>query len=172
MLLQVLDDGRLTDSQGRLVDFKNTIIIMTSNLGSDMILEADTKEKLDELKEPIENLLKSKFRPEFLNRIDETVMFSRLDKDCIEKIVRAQLDRVQSRLEDKHITLCIEQSAVSFLVEKGYDPAFGARPVKRAVQNYLENPLAKLMLSDKVLENSRLKIYKENGTDSLSVKVE
>ena len=172
ILLQVLDDGRLTDSQGRLVDFKNTIIIMTSNLGSDMILEADTKEKLDELKEPIENLLKSKFRPEFLNRIDETVMFSRLDKDCIEKIVRAQLDRVQSRLEDKHITLCIEQSAVSFLVEKGYDPAFGARPVKRAVQNYLENPLAKLMLSDKVLENSRLKIYKENGTDSLSVKVE
>ena len=172
ILLQVLDDGRLTDSQGRLVDFKNTIIIMTSNLGSDMILEADTKEKLDALKEPIENLLKSKFRPEFLNRIDETVMFSRLDKDCIEKIVRAQLDRVQSRLEDKHITLCIEQSAVSFLVEKGYDPAFGARPVKRAVQNYLENPLAKLMLSDKVLENSRLKIYKENGTDSLSVKVE
>ena len=172
ILLQVLDDGRLTDGQGRVVDFKNTIIIMTSNLGSDMILEADTKEKLDALKEPIENLLKSKFRPEFLNRIDETVMFSRLDKACIEQIVKAQIDRVQSRVENRGIVLCVEQSAMDFLVEKGYDPAFGARPVKRAIQSYLENPLAKLMLSDKILDNSRLKIYKENGTDSLSVKVE
>ncbi len=136
-----------------------------------MILEADTKEKLDALKEPIENLLKTKFRPEFLNRIDETVMFSRLDKNCIEQIVKAQRDRVQSRVENRGIVLCVEQSAIDFLVEKGYDPAFGARPVKRAIQNYLENPLAKLMLSDKILDNSRLKIYKENGTDSLSVKV-
>ena len=172
ILLQVLDDGRLTDSQGRLVDFKNTIIIMTSNLGSDLILEADTKEKLDALKEPIDNLLKSKFRPEFLNRIDEIVMFSRLDKSCIEQIVKAQIDRVQSRVTDKHITLCVEQSATDFLVEKGYDPQFGARPVKRAVQNYLENPLAKMMLADKIPENSKVRIFKENGTDSLSVKVE
>ncbi|WP_407436991.1 ATP-dependent chaperone ClpB [Treponema sp.] len=171
ILLQVLDDGRLTDGQGRVVDFKNTIIIMTSNLGSDMILEADTKEKLDALKEPIENLLKTKFRPEFLNRIDETVMFSRLDKNCIEQIVKAQIDRVQSRVENRGIVLCVEQSAIDFLVEKGYDPAFGARPVKRAIQNYLENPLAKLMLSDKITDNCRLKIYYENG-DMLSVKSE
>ena len=172
ILLQVLDDGRLTDGQGRLVDFKNTIIIMTSNLGSDLILEADTSEKLAALKEPIDSLLKTKFRPEFLNRIDEIVMFSRLSKDCIEQIVKAQIARVQSRVDDKHITLCVEQSGIDFLVEKGYDPAFGARPVKRAIQNYLENPLAKMMLSDKIREGSRLKIYKESGVDSLSVKVE
>lgn len=172
ILLQVLDDGRLTDGQGRLVDFKNAIIIMTSNLGSDLILDADTKEKLEALKEPIESLLKSKFRPEFLNRIDETVMFSRLDKDCIGQIVKAQIDRVQSRVDDKHITLCVEQTALDFLIEKGYDPAFGARPVKRAIQNYLENPLARLMLSDSIKPNSRVKIFHENENDILSVKVE
>ncbi|MBQ0162755.1 MAG: ATP-dependent chaperone ClpB [Treponema sp.] len=172
ILLQVLDDGRLTDGQGRLVDFKNCIIIMTSNLGSDLILEADTKEKLEALKEPIDQLLKSKFRPEFLNRIDETVMFSRLDKDCIGQIVKAQIDRVQSRVDDKHITLCVEQTALDFLIEKGYDPAFGARPVKRAIQNYLENPLARLMLSDSIKPSSRVKIFHENGNDILSVKVE
>lgn len=172
ILLQVLDDGRLTDGQGRLVDFKNTIIIMTSNLGSDLILEADTKEKLDALKEPVDALLKEKFRPEFLNRIDEIVMFSRLDKTCIEQIVRAQIDRVQSRVSDRHIVLCVEQSGIDFLVEKGYDPQFGARPVKRAIQNYLENPLAKMMLSEQIPENSKLKISRENGNDSLSVRVE
>ena len=110
ILLQVLDDGRLTDGQGRVVDFKNTIIIMTSNLGSDMILQADTKEKLEELKGPVNDMLKLKFRPEFLNRIDETVMFSRLDKDCIEQIVKAQVARVQGRLDNKHITLCVLNS--------------------------------------------------------------
>ena len=172
ILLQVLDDGRLTDGQGRLVDFKNAIIIMTSNLGSDLILDADTKEKLEALKEPIDQLLKSKFRPEFLNRIDETVMFTRLDKDCIGQIVKAQIDRVQSRVDDKHITLCVEQTALDFLIEKGYDPAFGARPVKRAIQNYLENPLARLMLSDSIKPNSRVKIFHENANDVLSVKVE
>lgn len=172
ILLQVLDDGRLTDGQGRLVDFKNCIIIMTSNLGSDLILEADTKEKLEALKEPIDQLLKSKFRPEFLNRIDETVMFSRLNKDCIGQIVKAQIDRVQSRVDDKKITLCVEQTALDFLIEKGYDPAFGARPVKRAIQNYLENPLARLMLSDSIKPSSRVKIFHENGNDVLSVKVD
>ena len=172
ILLQVLDDGRLTDGQGRVVDFKNTIIIMTSNLGSDMILQADTKEKLEELKGPVNDMLKLKFRPEFLNRIDETVMFSRLDKDCIEQIVKAQVSRVQGRLDNKHITLCVEQSAIDFLVENGYEPEFGARPVKRAIQTYLENPLAKLMLSDGIKDNSRLKVYAENGLNVLSFKSE
>ena len=172
ILLQVLDDGRLTDGQGRVVDFKNTIIIMTSNLGSDMILQADTKEKLEELKGPVNDMLKLKFRPEFLNRIDETVMFSRLDKDCIEQIVKAQVARVQGRLDNKHITLCVEQSAIDFLVENGYEPEFGARPVKRAIQTYLENPLAKLMLSDGIKDNSRLKVYAENGLNVLSFKSE
>ena len=172
ILLQVLDDGRLTDGQGRVVDFKNTIIIMTSNLGSDMILQADTKEKLEELKGPVNDMLKLKFRPEFLNRIDETVMFSRLDKDCIEQIVKAQVARVQGRLDNKHITLCVEQSAIDFLVENGYEPEFGARPVKRAIQTYLENPLAKLMLSDVIKDNSKLKVYAENGLNVLSFKSE
>ena len=172
ILLQVLDDGRLTDGQGRVVDFKNTIIIMTSNLGSDMILQADTKEKLEELKGPVNDMLKLKFRPEFLNRIDETVMFSRLDKDCIEQIVKAQVSRVQGRLDNKHITLCVEQSAIDFLVENGYEPEFGARPVKRAIQTYLENPLAKLMLSDGIKDNSRLNVYAENGLNVLSFKSE
>ena len=172
ILLQVLDDGRLTDGQGRVVDFKNTIIIMTSNLGSDMILQADTKEKLEELKGPVNDMLKLKFRPEFLNRIDETVMFSRLDKDCIEQIVKAQVARVQGRLDNKHITLCVEQSAIDFLVENGYEPEFGARPVKRAIHTYLENPLAKLMLSDGLKDNSKLKVYAENGLNVLSFKSE
>ena len=172
ILLQVLDDGRLTDGQGRVVDFKNTIIIMTSNLGSDMILQADTKEKLEELKGSVNDMLKLKFRPEFLNRIDETVMFSRLDKACIEQIVKAQVARVQGRLDNKHITLCVEQSAIDFLVENGYEPEFGARPVKRAIQTYLENPLAKLMLSDVIKDNSRLKVYAENGLNVLSFKSE
>lgn len=172
ILLQVLDDGRLTDGQGRVVDFKNTIIIMTSNLGSDLILQADTKEKMDSIKESIDTLLKSKFRPEFLNRIDETVMFSRLSKDCIEQIVKAQLDRVQARVQDRKITLCVEQSAVDFLVDKGYEPEFGARPVKRAIQTYLENPLAKMMLSDMIHDNSRIRIFAESGNDFLSMKEE
>lgn len=172
VLLQVLDDGRLTDGQGRVVDFKNSIIIMTSNIGSDLILEADSKEALLKLKEPIYDLLKNRFRPEFLNRIDEIVMFSRLEKNCIEQIVKAQIDRVQARVLDKGITLCVEQSAIEFLVDKGYDPAFGARPVKRAIQSYLENPLAKLMLSDSFRENVKIKVFHENGLDFLSIKIE
>ena len=154
VLLQVLDDGRLTDGQGRIVDFKNTIIIMTSNLGSDLILEADTEEKLGEIRGRIDVLLKSTFRPEFLNRIDEMVMFRRLDKDCIQGIVRGQLKRVAHRLEDRRLHLEVSDEAISFLSEVGYDPLFGARPVKRAIQTYLENPLAKELLAGKFPEGS------------------
>ena len=146
VLLQVLDDGRLTDGQGRIVDFKNTIIIMTSNLASELILEADTDEKLGAIKEKLNEILKASFKPEFLNRIDEIVMFTRLDKSCIAGIVRYQLERVAKRLESHRIKLQFEQSALDFLCEKGYDPAFGARPVKRAIQTYVENPLAKEIL--------------------------
>ncbi len=158
VLLQVLDDGRLTDGQGRLVDFKNCIIIMTSNLGSELILDADTDEKMKSLKDNISVLLKSTFKPEFLNRIDETVMFSRLDKDCISGIVRNLLDKVSRRLDSKRIRLDIEDSAVDFLSEKGYDPAFGARPAKRAIQTYLENPLAKEILKGSFPDGSVIKV--------------
>nr|MBP3282845.1 ATP-dependent chaperone ClpB [Treponema sp.] len=174
VLLQVLDDGRLTDGQGRVVDFKNSIIIMTSNLGSDIILDyendphlADKDERTmkGELRGKIDELLKRTFKPEFLNRIDEIVMFDKLGKDCISGIVRNQLKRVQSRLSDRRIKLDIDDSAVEFLSEKGYDPAFGARPVKRAIQTYLENTLAKEILSGKFGEDSSIKV--SAGEDSL-----
>ena len=138
VLLQVLDDGRLTDGQGRVVDFKNTIIIMTSNLKPEM--------------------LKTTFRPEFLNRIDETVIFNKLEKDAIGAIVKLQLDRVQSRLDDRKIKLNFDQSAIDFLCEAGYDPDMGARPVKRAIQNYVENKLAKELLSGNIHEGSVVNI--------------
>ncbi len=164
VLLQVLDDGRLTDGQGRIVDFKNTIIIMTSNLGSDLILEDSehAPENADssispETKEKISALLKSNFRPEFLNRIDEIVMFRRLSKDCIGGIVSLQVSRVEKRLEEKRIYLDFDKSALDFLSEKGYDSAFGARPVKRAIQTWVENPLSKELLSGRFIEGSRIK---------------
>ena len=182
VLLQVLDDGRLTDGQGRVVDFKNTIIIMTSNLGSELILDdaekssetssngsvveaLETTSVSPETRAKIDLLLKQHFRPEFLNRIDETVMFQKLGKDCIGGIVRIQLDRVAHRLEDRRITLTFDESAVNFLCEKGYDPAFGARPVKRAVQTWVENPLSKELLAGKFAEGSSIKVTA--GSNSL-----
>ncbi|MBR6566595.1 MAG: AAA family ATPase, partial [Spirochaetaceae bacterium] len=161
--LQVLDDGRLTDGQGRIVDFKNTIIIMTSNLGSDLILEADTAAKMEEIRPQIDMLLKSTFRPEFLNRIDETVMFRRLDKDCIQGIVRSQLQRVARRLEDRRLHLEVSDAAVDFLAQVGYDPLFGARPVKRAIQTYLENPLAKELLAGRFMEGNVVHVSAVEG---------
>ncbi|QTQ11560.1 ATP-dependent chaperone ClpB [Treponema parvum] len=158
ILLQVLDDGRLTDGQGRLVDFKNTIIIMTSNLGSDIIIDADSEEKMAAVRPAVMSLLRSTFRPEFLNRLDEIVMFKRLDMSCIQGIIRNQLKKVAERLEDRRIKLTFDDSALSFLAEKGYEPAYGARPVKRAIQNYVENPLAKDLLAGKFAENSIIKV--------------
>ncbi len=154
VLLQVLDDGRLTDGQGRTVDFKNAIIIMTSNIGSTEILEADTDEKMDAARERVNALLKAAFRPEFLNRIDETVLFRHLDRSCIEGIVRIQLERVAARLADRRIKLHVDDDAVHFIAEKGYDPAFGARPIKRAVQAFIENPLAKELLQGKYADGA------------------
>lgn len=160
VLLQVLDDGRLTDGQGRVVDFKNTIIIMTSNLGSNLILEAGENNETDssKLKGEIDSLLKSTFRPEFLNRIDEIVMFNRLDRSCIGGIVKIQLERVSKRLEDRRIAIKFDDSAVNFIAEKGYDPAFGARPIKRAVQTWVENPLSKELLEGKFGEGSVINV--------------
>ena len=163
VLLQVLDDGRLTDGQGRVVDFKNTIIIMTSNLGSDLILEADTKEKQAALRDQLKVMLRQTFRPEFLNRIDEIVMFQQLGKDHIASIIKLQLERVQARLADRKITLDFDQSAMDFLCEKGYDPTMGARPVKRAIQNYVENTLARELLSGTVLDGDTIKVRSEGG---------
>ena len=165
VLLQVLDDGRLTDGQGRVVDFKNTIIIMTSNLGSELILEDSSTAQDGEnscvsqaVQEKIDVLLKQHFRPEFLNRIDEIVMFKKLDKKSISSIVKLQLERVRKRLSEKRLLIEFDEKSVEFLSEKGYDPAFGARPVKRAVQTYLENPLSKELLEGKYIEGSMIKV--------------
>lgn len=163
VLLQVLDDGRLTDGQGRVVDFKNTIIIMTSNLGSDLILEADTVEKQAALHDQLNTMLRQTFRPEFLNRIDEIVMFQQLGKEHIASIIKLQLERVQARLADRKITLDFDQSAMDFLCEKGYDPTMGARPVKRAIQTYVENTLARELLAGSILDGDTIKVRSEAG---------
>jgi len=144
VFLQVLDDGRLTDGQGRVVDFKNVIIIMTSNLGSDLILGTENPEAI---RGSLTELLKQSFRPEFLNRIDETVIFNRLGKGEIGKIVDIQLVQLARRLADRKITLNMTASAKALLAERGYDPLFGARPLKRTIQSDLENPLAKQMIA-------------------------
>ena len=158
VFLQILDDGRLTDGQGRAVDFKHVIIIMTSNLGSDLILEAEggpanTRSALPaELKAALSELLKQRFRPEFLNRIDETVIFNRLGKGEIGKIVDIQLKRLAERLAERKIELRLTAEAKAFLAERGYDPLFGARPLKRTIQADLENPLAKAIIGGMVQE--------------------
>ena len=144
VLLQVLDDGRLTDGQGRTVDFRNVVLIMTSNVGSDAILEA--ADDAAEVRDRVEQALRMTFRPEFLNRIDETVIFHRLGRDELRQIVDLQLTRVSDRLAARRISLEVTDAARDALAEAGYDPAFGARPLKRAIQRLVENPLALRLL--------------------------
>jgi ATP-dependent Clp protease ATP-binding subunit ClpB len=171
ILLQVLDDGRLTDNKGRVVNFKNTIIIMTSNLGSDLIREkletmtdANRESVINSTKEEILEMLKKTIRPEFLNRIDETIMFLPLTKPQVGQIVRLQLNHVAKRLADQGFTLKWTDSAVNYLTEVGYDPEFGARPVKRAVQDYVLNDLSKQLLAGKVNRSQPIIIdYFGNG---------
>jgi len=153
VFLQILDDGRLTDGQGRVVDFRNVIIIMTSNLGSDLILEAQNPETL---RDSLMELLKHSFRPEFINRIDETVIFNRLGKGEIGKIVDIQLIRLSKRLAERKITLVLTNAAKSLLAERGYDPLFGARPLKRTIQSDLENPLAKQIIAGVIREGDTI----------------
>jgi ATP-dependent Clp protease ATP-binding subunit ClpB len=155
VLLQLLDDGRLTDGQGRVVDFKNAIVIMTSNLGSDLILAAPSMEKV---KAALDELVKASFKPEFLNRIDEIVTFNRLGEAEIAKIVSIQLTALARRLAEKKISLEAEEGAMKKLAEAGFDPAYGARPLKRAVQSMVQNPLAKMMLSGEVRDGDSVKI--------------
>lgn len=143
VLLQVLDDGRMTDGKGRTVDFKNSILIMTSNLGSHLISGmTDEKKEKAALYGQIEELLQAHFKPEFLNRIDETLIFDRLSRDDLMQIIDIQLAKLNLRMKDKGITLHVRETARQYLLENGYNPSFGARPLKRAIQRYLENPLA------------------------------
>ncbi|MFP4905666.1 AAA family ATPase, partial [Paraburkholderia sp. BR14261] len=148
VLLQVLDDGRMTDGQGRTVDFKNTVIVMTSNLGSHLI-QAMAGEPQEAVKDAVWNEVKQQFRPEFLNRIDEVVVFHALDRSNIESIAKIQLQRLRERLEKLDMELVVSDEALSQIAKVGYDPLFGARPLKRAIQQEIENPVAKLILAGK-----------------------
>jgi ATP-dependent Clp protease ATP-binding subunit ClpB len=147
VLLQVLDDGRLTDGQGRTVDFKNTVIIMTSNIGSQQIQELKAKGAEEwEIEAAVRDLLKTYFRPEFLNRIDETIVFHPLSKEQLTRIVDVQLNHLRRRLQTRNLKLDITLEAERLLAEEGYDPAYGARPLKRVIQHRLENPIASKIL--------------------------
>jgi ATP-dependent Clp protease ATP-binding subunit ClpB len=154
ILLQVLDDGRLTDNKGRVVNFKNTIIIMTSNMGSAFIQEqfekinpGNRETVIEETKEKIMDMLKKNIRPEFLNRIDETIMFTPLNEEEIEQIVRLQASAITEMLKENEVTLKITDNAIKFIAKAGFDPEFGARPIKRAIQRYLLNDLSKQLLA-------------------------
>ncbi|MCF2949827.1 ATP-dependent chaperone ClpB [Paraglaciecola aquimarina] len=164
ILLQVLDDGRLTDGQGRTVDFKNTVIIMTSNLGSDIIQEASQNNDYQQVKNLVMEVVSTHFRPEFLNRVDDTVVFHPLGKEQITSIAKIQLATLRDRLADKGYTLEMSMEALSKLADAGFDPVFGARPLKRAIQTEIENPLAEKILSGNLKEDSKIRIdADENG---------
>ena len=165
ILLQVLDDGRLTDNQGRTVNFKNAIIIMTSNIGSHIIQdklesfnEKDVEIIMGELRQQMHELLRKTIRPEFLNRIDEIVLFKPLIKSEIRQIVDIQLERVQKMLKEKEITLSVSDEAKDWLAQLGYDVNYGARPLKRVIQKYLINPLSKELLEGKFIDGDTIKV--------------
>ena len=166
VLLQVLDDGRITDGQGRTVDFKNTVIILTSNLGSSILLDGIEYdgEISQEAKEQVGKLLKASFRPEFLNRLDETVFFKPLDKKEIEKIVKLFASELAARLQERQLTLALTDKAITHIVENGYDPVYGARPLKRYMQHTLETAIAKKILEGKLQVGDTIEVNTtENG---------
>jgi ATP-dependent Clp protease ATP-binding subunit ClpB len=165
ILLQVLDDGRLTDSQGHTVDFRNTIIIMTSNIGSKYLLDGiDENGNLNPgAKEEVLNELKNHFRPEFLNRIDETVLFLPLRRDQMSKIVELQLDHLRERLAERKITLDLTPEARNFVADEAYDPVYGARPLKRYVQHNIETPLARLIIAGTIRDGQHVSVGVKNN---------
>ena len=153
ILLQILDDGRVTDSQGRTVDFRNTILIMTSNLGSSQILDGIDQSGVlsDEAKAQVQSLLRAHFRPEFLNRIDDTVMFTPLSRDQVRSIVDLLLGRLRNRLKDKQLNLRLTDAAFDRLMDLGYDPVYGARPMKRVLQSKVETLVARKLIAGDIL---------------------
>jgi len=161
VLLQILDDGRLTDGQGRTVDFKNTIIIMTSNIGSHRILEyrgAFEGANYERMKEAVLEEMHRHFRPEFLNRVDEIIVFHALTEEHLKEIVDIQLERLRARLAERHIRLELDDEARSHLVRVGYDPNYGARPLKRAIQKEIESNLARLLLQGRVRDGQTVRV--------------
>ncbi len=174
IFLQILDDGRVTDSQGRLVDFKNTIIILTSNLGSQAILDSISayQEITDEAKEMVDRALKNHFRPEFLNRLDEIIYFNALSKTEIFEIVKLLLNDLRKRLQDKGIDFKITKEAIEYIIEKGYDINFGARPLKRTIQSEIETMVAKAIVAQNVVEGATVEVVVNGEEDCLEIKME
>ena len=172
VLLQVLDDGRITDSQGRTVDFKNTILIMTSNIGASYLLDGINEDGTikPEAEAAVMNDLRAHFRPEFLNRLDETILFKPLTKDNIGGIIHLIIADLNKRLEDKQLTIRLSDEAMQYIVDNAYDPVYGARPLKRYIQKYVETLAAKMILADQVEEGDTIVITVED--DKLSAKCE
>jgi ATP-dependent Clp protease ATP-binding subunit ClpB len=163
VLLQVLDDGRLTDGQGRTVDFRNTLIIMTSNLGSEFLVNQPEGEDTSEVREQVMGMVRAHFRPEFLNRVDEIILFHRLQKSEMGRIVEIQFTRLQKLLEDRKITLTLDAAARDWLAAKGWDPAYGARPLKRVIQRHLQDPMAEMILAGEIADGDRVVISSEGN---------
>ena len=172
ILLQVLDDGRITDSQGRTVDFKNTILIMTSNIGSSYLLEGinENGEITEEARNRVEHELKNHFRPEFINRLDEIIMFKPLTRDNISGIIDILMDNLNDRVADKDLSITLTEAAKDYITEHGYDPVYGARPLKRYLQKNVETMTAKLILGDDLETGNRIIMDVEN--DKLVTRVE
>jgi ATP-dependent Clp protease ATP-binding subunit ClpB len=164
----VLDDGRLTDGQGRTVDFRNTLIILTSNLGSEILANEPEGELLPSVREKVLHVVRGAFRPEFLNRLDETVFFTRLDEKQIRHIVDIQLDRFAARLARRDLRLEVRDGAKEFLAKAGWDPQYGARPLKRAIQHSLEDPLARKVLAGEFPAGTTVVVDRGTG-DQLAI---
>jgi len=164
--LQVLDDGRLTDGQGRTVDFRNTLIVMTSNLGAEYLVNLGEDQDVDAVRDEVMGVVRASFRPEFLNRVDEVILFHRLRRKDMDRIVEIQLKRLESLLVDRKITLSLDHEAIEWLAAKGYDPAYGARPLKRVMQKELQDPLAEKILLGEILDGSTVKVT--SGSDRLN----
>jgi ATP-dependent Clp protease ATP-binding subunit ClpB len=169
ILLQVLDDGRMTDGHGRTVDFRNTIIIMTSNIGSRLLLEAENGGSAAEVDMGVEAALKAAFRPEFLNRIDEIITFHALSRENIMDIAAIQLSILNRRLAARKLSVHLDDTAMTWLAEKGYDPGFGARPLKRVIQREIENPLSMAILKGDFLEGDTARFRVDNSADRLGL---
>lgn len=169
MLLQVLDDGRLTDGQGRVVDFTNTLIILTSNLGSQYLANLEEGQDVETVEPQVMEVVRGHFRPEFLNRLDEIILFHRLGQEHMGPIVEIQVGRVAKLLKDRKITLDLTEGAKRWLGRVGYDPVYGARPLKRAVQRYLQDPLAEKLLAGEIPDGSTVRIDEGDGALTITV---
>jgi ATP-dependent Clp protease ATP-binding subunit ClpB len=162
ILLQVLDEGRLTDSQGHVVDFKNTIIILTSNLGGE-ILSSDENHDPEIMYEAVMNIVRASFRPEFLNRLDEIILFHKLSREHMADIVKIQLRSLEWSLKQQDIALVASDKALALLADKGFDPVYGARPLKRVIQRELQNELAKKLLAGDIMPGSKVSLDEKNN---------